>query len=109
MQLLGTSKIEEFREKTTPHFNNVYRAALRLTKNQPEAEALTTEVYLKAWTAFCFYKSEIDCRAWLLRILFRQFNCTRQKSAGSEFTEGGNKMLKPIDSLEIESSKKVFV
>lgn len=63
MAILKKIEIEDFREKTTPHFNSILRIALRLTKNRAEAEALTTDVYLQAWTAFCFYKPEIDCRA----------------------------------------------
>ncbi len=109
MQLSRTIKIEDFREKTTPHFNSILRIALRLTKNQSEAEALTTDVYLQAWRAFCFYKPEIDCRAWLLRILFRQFNCYHQNSTCSEFVEDEDNVLRLTDSLVVEANKKIYV
>ncbi len=109
MQVLKEIKMEEFRKKTTPHFNTILRVALRLTENQSQAEALTTEVYLQAWTTFCFYKSEIDCRAWLLKILFRQFNCYRQKITGSEFAGDTSKRLRLAEFVEVESNKKSFV
>ncbi len=80
MQTLKEIEIEDFQVKTIPHFNNIFRVALRLTKNQSEAEDLTTEVYLQARTAFCFYKPEISCRVWLLKILFRKFNRRRQSA-----------------------------
>ena len=109
MQVLEEIKMENFRKKTSPHFNTILRSALRFTKNQSEAEALTTEVYLKAWTAFCFYKPEIDCRAWLLKILFRQYNRYRHKVAGSESVEDGDERLRLTESVEVESNKKSFV
>jgi len=109
MQALKKIELEDFRMKTTPHFNGILRTALRLTENQAEAEALTTEVYLQAWKAFCFYKPELDCRAWLLKILFRKFHRYRDKSFNSEFVEDWNKMLKSADSLDIDSNKKSFV
>jgi DNA-directed RNA polymerase specialized sigma24 family protein len=109
MQQSRTIKIEDFREKTAPHFNSILRVALRLTRNQSEAESLTADVYLQAWKAFCFYKPEIECRSWLLRILFRQFNCYHQNSTRSEFVEDEDNVLKLTDSLEVESKKEVYV
>ncbi len=109
MQVLKEIKMEDFQAKAIPHFNNIYRSALRLTKNQSAAEDLTEQVYRQAWTAFCFYKPEIDCRAWLLRILFRQFNCYHQKDTGSEFVENGDKKVRISDFIEVESNEKSFV
>jgi DNA-directed RNA polymerase specialized sigma24 family protein len=101
--------MEDFQAKAIPHFNNIYHAALKLTKNQSEDEDLTEQVYRQAWTAFCFYKPEIDCRSWLLRILFRQFNRYHQKSIASEFVENVDKKLRISDFLEVESNEKSFV
>ena len=109
MQVLKEIKMEDFQAKAIPHFNNIYRSALRLTKNQSDAEDLTEQVYRQAWTAFCFYKPEIDCRAWLLRILFRQFNRYHQKITGSEFVEDVDKIVRIIDFPEVESNEKSFV
>ncbi len=109
MQVLKEIKMEDFQAKAIPHFNNIYRSALRLTKNQSEAEDLTEQVYRQAWTAFCFCKPEIDCRSWLLRILFRQFNCYHQKGTGSEFVEDVDKIVRIIDFPEVKSNKKRFV
>ena len=109
MELSGTAKVKDFREITTSYFDNILHFALRLTKNQIKTETLTIEACLQARKAFCFCKPEINRRVWPLRILFRQFNHNYQRSSGSKFIEGGNKVLKPTDSLEIKSSKKVFV
>lgn len=110
MAVMKKIRIEDFREKTTPHFNSILRLALRLTKNQTAAEALTTTVYLQAWQAFSFYKSEMDCRAWLLKILFRQFDRDRSNRSGSALVEDDeNRMLKLADSLEVEANEKISV
>lgn len=66
--------MEDFQAKAIPHFNDIFRVALKLTKNRSEADVLTEQVYRQALAAFCIYKPEIKCRVWLLRILFRKFN-----------------------------------
>ena len=69
MPVLKEIKTEDFQAQVMPHLNDIFRAALKLTKNRSEAEYLIQEVYLQAWNAFRFYKPEINCRLWLLKIL----------------------------------------
>jgi RNA polymerase sigma-70 factor (ECF subfamily) len=59
------------RELVTP----LYRTALALTGNRPDAEDLVQEAYIKAFVAFREgeFASLDACRAWLFRIMINVF------------------------------------
>src|SRR5512144_1787708 len=61
---------EDFDREAWPHFREIYRAALRLTRRPAEAEDLAQEVYLQAWKSFERFERGTNCRAWLYRILW---------------------------------------
>ena len=68
---------EDFDREAWPHFREITRAALRLTRRPAEAEDLASEVFLQAWRAFEKFESGTNCRAWLYRILW---NVNQQRS-----------------------------
>lgn len=61
---------EDFDHEAWPHFREIYRAALRLTRCPAEAEDLAQEVFLQAWKSFERFERGTNCRAWLYRILW---------------------------------------
>ena len=67
-----------------PHLDIVFRVARRLSRNEPDAEDLVQETYLKAQRAFGrFEMREFGIRPWLLRILHNTFlnRQAREKNA----------------------------
>jgi RNA polymerase sigma-70 factor (ECF subfamily) len=75
---------KSFEELALPHLDTVFRVAVRLTRNDHEAEDLVQETYLKACKAFGrFEMREFGIRPWLLRILHNTFlnRVTREKRA----------------------------
>ncbi len=63
-----------FESLALPHLDTVYRVALRLARDEHEAEDLVQETYLKACKAFGrFEMREFGIRPWLLRILHNTF------------------------------------
>lgn len=75
---------KSFEELAIPHLDAVYRVAVRLTRNEHEAEDLAQETYLKAYKAFGrFEMRDFGIRPWLLRILHNTFlnRVTREKRA----------------------------
>lgn len=60
----------DFDREAWPHFREIYRAALRLTRRPAEAEDLAQEVFLQAWKSFARFERGTNCRAWLYRILW---------------------------------------
>jgi len=73
-----------FEELAVPELEIVYRVALRLTRNEHDAEDLVQETYLKACKSFSrFEMREFGIRPWLLRILHNSFlnRVSREKRA----------------------------
>jgi RNA polymerase sigma-70 factor (ECF subfamily) len=63
----------EFTEEALPHFDSLYRMALRLTQDVTRAEDLVQETLLKAFRAWGSYRPGTNARAWLLTILRNTF------------------------------------
>jgi len=60
---------KEFAEVALPHLDEMYSAALRMTRNPAAAEDLSSEVFAKAWKSFHQFERGTNMRAWLYRIL----------------------------------------
>lgn len=60
---------EDFEAGVLAQLDSLYRTALRLTRNQQEAEDLVQETMLKAFRFADSYQRGTNLRAWLFRIL----------------------------------------
>ncbi|MET3803712.1 RNA polymerase sigma-70 factor (ECF subfamily) [Nakamurella sp. UYEF19] len=60
---------ERFTEQAMPLLDQLYAAAMRMTRNPADAEDLVQETYLKAFGAFKSFAQGTNLRAWLYRIL----------------------------------------
>ena len=58
-----------FERDALPLVDQLYGAALRMTRNPADAEDLVQETYLKAYGAFSSFKQGTNLKAWLYRIL----------------------------------------
>jgi RNA polymerase sigma-70 factor (ECF subfamily) len=63
------SRQHEFSEIAFPYLDEMYAAALRMTRNPAAAEDLAAEVFSKAWKSFDQFERGTNMRAWLYRIL----------------------------------------
>lgn len=70
---------ETFEAETMAHINDLYRTAVRLTRDASEADDLVQETYMQAWKSFDKYELGTNCRAWLYKILFNKFDHHRRK------------------------------
>jgi RNA polymerase sigma-70 factor (ECF subfamily) len=55
------------------HIDQLYSAAMRLTRNPADAEDLVQEAFAKAFSSFHQYKPGTNLKAWLYRILTNTF------------------------------------
>lgn len=70
----------EFEHVALVHLDALYNAALRMTGNQPDAEDLVQETYLKAYRFFHRFRKDSNCLAWLFKIMKNSYiNRFRQK------------------------------
>jgi RNA polymerase sigma-70 factor (ECF subfamily) len=71
---------QRFEDEAMPLIDQLYGAALRMTRNPADAEDLVQETYAKAYAAFHQYKPGTNLKAWLYRILTNSFiNSYRKK------------------------------
>ncbi|HEX2418607.1 MAG TPA: sigma-70 family RNA polymerase sigma factor [Micromonosporaceae bacterium] len=62
-----------FERDALPFVDQLYAAALRMTRNPADAEDLVQEAYLKAFAAFHQFQEGTNLKAWLYRILTNAF------------------------------------
>jgi len=75
------AKRKEFEAEALPHMDALYRTALRLAKNQSDAEDLVQEAFAKAYRFWDKFELGSNCRAWLFKIMTNIFiNEYRSKS-----------------------------
>ncbi|MPZ96425.1 MAG: sigma-70 family RNA polymerase sigma factor [Propionibacteriales bacterium] len=69
-----------FERDAMPFLDQLYAAALRMTRNPADAEDLVQETFAKAFAAFHQFKEGTNLKAWLYRILTNTFiNSYRKK------------------------------
>jgi RNA polymerase sigma-70 factor (ECF subfamily) len=62
-------RAERFERDAMPLLDQLYSAAMRMTRNPADAEDLVQETYLKAYGAFASFKEGTNLKAWMYRIL----------------------------------------
>lgn len=71
---------QRFERDALPLLDQLYGAALRMTRNPADAEDLVQETYVKAFQGFKSFKEGTNLRAWLYRILTNTYiNSYRKK------------------------------
>ncbi|MBK8463027.1 MAG: sigma-70 family RNA polymerase sigma factor [Nigerium sp.] len=69
-----------FERDALPYLDQLYGAALRMTRNAADAEDVVQEAYAKAFAAFHQFKPGTNLKAWLYRILTNTYiNSYRKK------------------------------
>jgi RNA polymerase sigma-70 factor, ECF subfamily len=77
-----------FADLAMPYMDQLYSAALRMTRNPSDAEDLVQETYLRAYRGFGGFKDGTNLKAWLYKILTNTFiNTYRAKKRRPEETE----------------------
>jgi RNA polymerase sigma-70 factor (ECF subfamily) len=68
-----------FERDALPFLDQLYSAAMRMTRNPQDAEDLVQETFAKAYGAFHQFKPGTNLKAWLYRILTNTFINTYRK------------------------------
>ncbi|WP_431220496.1 sigma-70 family RNA polymerase sigma factor [Leifsonia xyli] len=68
-----------FEEQALPFMDQLYAAALRMTRNPSDAQDLVQETFVKAYAAFNQFQQGTNLKAWLYRILTNTFINTYRK------------------------------
>jgi RNA polymerase sigma-70 factor (ECF subfamily) len=74
------ARADRFEREALPYLDQLYAAAMRMTRNPSDAEDLVQETFAKAFGAFHQFESGTNLKAWLYRILTNTFiNSYRKK------------------------------
>ncbi len=80
-KLITAEKRKRFESEALPHMDALLRTALRMTKNERDAEDLVQEAFVKAYRFWDKFEPGSNCRAWLFKIMTNIFiNNYRSKS-----------------------------
>jgi RNA polymerase sigma-70 factor (ECF subfamily) len=66
-------RTERFERDALPFLDQMYAAAMRMTRNPSDAEDLVQETFAKAYGSFHQYTDGTNLKAWLYRILTNTF------------------------------------
>ncbi len=73
-------RTERFERDALPYLDQLYAAAMRMTRNPSDAEDLVQETFAKAYSSFHQFTPGTNLKAWLYRILTNTFiNSYRKK------------------------------
>jgi RNA polymerase sigma-70 factor, ECF subfamily len=85
--------VAAFEAEALPHFDDLYRTAVRVIGERETAEDLVQETYLEAWKSFRRFEPGTHCRAWLFKILFHVIHHHRRKWFRFKFTREDEQLL----------------
>ena len=82
-----------FAEEALPLLDQLYGAAMKMTRNPQDAQDLVQETYLKAYSAFASFEEGTNLKAWLYRIMTNSYINTYRKKQREPY-------LGAVDDLE---------
>jgi len=79
-----------FEREALPWFDDVYRFALSLTRNEADAEDTVQETYLRAYRSWHTFQQGSDARRWLFTICRNAFLRVRERARHQVELEDGD-------------------
>jgi RNA polymerase sigma-70 factor (ECF subfamily) len=80
-----------FESEALPYIDQLYAAALRMTRNAADAEDVVQETFAKAYASFHQFTPGTNLKAWLYRILTNTYiNSYRKKQRQPQIADGDN-------------------
>lgn len=112
------SRMSEFDEQIRPYLEQLFPAAMRMTRNSADAEDLVQETLTKAYSAYHQFTPGTNLRAWLHRILANTFINTYRKTKreptispgadpSADWQLGHDPLTGPARSAEAEALDKM--
>jgi RNA polymerase sigma-70 factor (ECF subfamily) len=83
----GSARDRQFAEAALPHLAALSRVAIALTGNEPDADDLVQETFLRAYRAWHTFEPGSDCRRWLSTICRNAFLEQRRRESRSTAVE----------------------
>nr|WP_283248413.1 sigma-70 family RNA polymerase sigma factor [Leucobacter allii] len=84
---------QRFADDALPMLDQLYGAAMKMTRNPQDAQDLVQETFLKAYAAFASFQEGTNLKAWLYRIMTNSYINTYRKKQREPY-------LGAVDELE---------
>lgn len=104
--------LHRFEAEALPLLDQLYGAALRMTRNPADAQDLVQDAYMKAYQAFGSFKEGTNLKAWMYRILtntyinnFRKAQRRPTESSAEDMTDWQLAETAKHDSVGLESAE----
>ena len=91
-----------FETDAMAYVDQLYGAAMRMTRNPADAEDLVQETYTKAFAAFRSFKQGTNLRAWLFRILRNTYINSYRKAQREPRSTSADELSDP-QLLDVDS------
>ena len=85
---MAAQRADRFERDALQYLDQLYGAAMRMTRNPADAEDLVQETYLKAFAAFDSFTEGTNLKAWLFRILTNTYINIYRKRQRQPFQTG---------------------
>jgi len=85
-------RLERFERDALQYLDQLYSAALRMTRHSADAEDLVQETYAKAFASFHQYQPGTNLKAWLYRILTNAYINTYRKKQREPLQTGSDEI-----------------
>lgn len=114
-----TEQVVRFERDALPFIDQLYSAAMKMTRNPSDAEDLVQETYAKAFSAFHQFQEGTNLKAWLYRILANTYiNLYRKAQRRPQIADGpeiqdwqlaqaDSHSSSPVPSAEIEAMNRI--
>lgn len=104
--------LQRFERDALPLLDQLYGAALRMTRNPADAQDLVQDAYMKAFNAFASFKPGTNLKAWMYRILtntyinsYRKAKRRPQEHSADEMTDWQMAETASHDSVGLQSAE----
>lgn len=104
--------LQRFEADALPLLDQLYGAALRMTRNPTDAQDLVQDAYMKAYQAFGSFKEGTNLKAWMYRILtntyinsYRKAQRRPTESSAEEMTDWQLAETAKHDSVGLQSAE----
>lgn len=108
----NSEALARFEAEALVYLDQLYSAALQLTRKPQDAEDLVQETYLKAFAAFHQFRPGTNIKAWLYRILhntfisnYRKLQRRPQESDGAEIEDWQEYRAASHDAVGLKSAE----
>ena len=91
-----------FETDAMAYVDQLYGAAMRMTRNPADAEDLVQETYTKAFAAFRSFEQGTNLRAWLFRILRNTYINAYRKAQREPLSTSADELSDPL-LLEVDA------